>query len=118
MLYRDQDPANQNHLFDLRIARLGPVDSHLLHEGAAVDIRSGVPAGDKLEQIGEHFGARPILCGRSETQRGAANHSTRSRSQLRGQLNHARHERQGIATIEVHLTIRILQEAAESAEKS
>ena len=54
VFHRNQDPTNQDHFFDLGIARLGPLYAHLLHKGSPVDFRGWMTAGDKLEEIREH----------------------------------------------------------------
>ena len=60
VLYRDQDPANENEPFDLRIARLAPVDADFLHERTVFDVGRGRLTGDELDQIREHVGGADV----------------------------------------------------------
>jgi hypothetical protein len=69
VFHRNQQPANQDETLDLWVPQFGTTDTHLLDERVALNLRRGGPAGDKLEEIGEHVGVFEYCRVRWETQR-------------------------------------------------
>src|SRR5687767_6884360 len=82
VLYRDENPANQDHHLHLWIALLDVLDAYLLHECRAVDIRCRRPAGDKLEQIGKHFRSHEYCAVTAKRKAPGAGEVTSSRYQV------------------------------------